>query len=115
MTKGKRLQAFWDEFTDAEKAEIESGYQAARNRYLTLQELRKAHHLTQAALAEKLSIKQENVSTIEQRSDLLLSTLKGYVEAMGGQLELVVQFPDSSPVAIDGFSTLDSEFAQESN
>ncbi|MEO1404185.1 MAG: XRE family transcriptional regulator [Cyanobacteria bacterium J06635_1] len=114
MTKGKRLQAFWDEFTDAEKAEIDNRYSELRARYLTLQELRKAHNLTQESLAAKLNIKQENVSRIEKRSDLLLSTLRGYVEAMGGQLQLVVQFPDSPPITLEGFSTLDTETAQES-
>ena len=113
MTKGTRLQAFWDDFTDAERTEIESDYKALRAQYLTLQELRKAHNLTQEALAAKLNIKQENVSRIEKRSDLLLSTLKGYVEAMGGQLRLVVQFPDSPTIALDGFSTLDAESHQK--
>ena len=109
MTKGVRLQAFWNEFSDAEKAEIETSYQEMKARYLTLQELRKAHNLTQAALAEKLNIKQENVSRLEKRSDLLLSTLKSYVEAMGGQLQLVVKFPDSPPVTLDGFSGIDAD------
>ena len=109
MTKGARLQAFWDDFTDAEKAEIESRYKEMRATYLTLQELRKVHDLTQEALAAKLNIKQENVSRIEKRSDLLLSTLRGYVEAMGGELQLVVQFPDSPPVTLNGFNTLDAQ------
>lgn len=113
MTKGVRLQAFWDDFTDTEKAEIDSLYEEQRARYLTLQELRKAHNLTQEALATKLNIKQENVSRIEKRSDLLLSTLKGYIEAMGGQLQLVVQFPDSPPINLEGFSSLDEEMSQK--
>jgi transcriptional regulator with XRE-family HTH domain len=112
MTKGERAQAFWDDFTEAEKAEIDSRYKEMRARYVTLQELRKAQNLTQEALAAKLNIKQENVSRIEKRSDLLLSTLKSYVEAMGGELQLVVQFPDSPPITLDGFSTLDLEIPQ---
>lgn len=113
MTKGARLQAFWDEFTSTEKAEIESTYQEERAKYLTLQDLRKAQDLTQEALAEKLCIEQENVSQLEKHSDLLLSTLKGYVEAMGGQLQLVVQFPDSPPVAIDRFSPIDMDVPKD--
>lgn len=113
MTKGVKLQAFWDDFTDAEKADIDRRYEEQRARYLTLQELRKAQNLTQEALASKLNIKQENVSRLEKRSDLLLSTLKGYIEAMGGQLQLVVQFPDSPPITLDGFSTLDDERPQK--
>jgi DNA-binding XRE family transcriptional regulator len=112
MTKGNHAQAFWNDFTEAEKAEIDSRYEEMRDRYFTLQALRKAHNLTQEALAAKLNIKQENVSRIEKRSDLLLSTLKGYVEAMGGELQLVVQFPNSPPIVLDGFSTLDTETTQ---
>jgi helix-turn-helix protein len=59
-----------------------------------LRSLRKARHFTQERMAELLHIGQDSVSRIESRSDLLLSTLKSYVEAMGGSLQLVVEFPD---------------------
>ncbi|MEJ2378567.1 MAG: XRE family transcriptional regulator [Pseudolabrys sp.] len=65
---------------------------------LALQHLRKARRLTQRRMAELLGIGQDSVSRIENRSDLLLSTLKSYVEAMGGSLKLVVEFPDSVTV-----------------
>ena len=74
---------------------------------MTLRDLRKARNQTQARIAEKLGINQENVSRIEQRSDLLLSTLSGYVEAMGGKLNLVAEFPDRPPVALTGIAALD--------
>lgn len=72
--------------------------------YLTLQDLRKARELTQERLAERLGISQENVSRLEKRSDLLLSTLSGYVAAMGGRLQLVAKFPDRPPVVLAGLS-----------
>jgi transcriptional regulator with XRE-family HTH domain len=59
-----------------------------------LRSLRKARQLTQERMAELLNIGQDSVSRIENRSDLLLSTLKSYVEAMGGSLRLIVEFPD---------------------
>ncbi len=65
---------------------------------IALQHLRKARRLTQRRMAELLGIGQDSVSRIENRSDLLLSTLKSYVEAMGGSLKLVVEFPDSAAV-----------------
>lgn len=68
----------------------------------TLQELRKAYRMTQSVIAKKLGIGQEGVSRLEQRSDLLLSTLRGYVEAMGGRLSLVAEFPGQSPVVLFG-------------
>lgn len=72
--------------------------------YLTLQDLRKARALTQERLAALLGIKQENVSRLEKRSDLLLSTLSSYVAAMGGRLRLVAEFPDRPPVVLSGLS-----------
>jgi transcriptional regulator with XRE-family HTH domain len=73
---------------------------------LTLRDLRKAHDLTQEHMAQILKIGQDSVSRIEQRSDLLLSTLRNYVAAMGGTLELVARFPDRPSVTIAGLTTL---------
>ena len=70
--------------------------------YLTLQMLRKAKKLTQAQLADVLDIRQATVSNMEKRSDLLLSTLRGYVEALGGKLSLTVEFPDLGVVVLEG-------------
>lgn len=56
--------------------------------------LRQARKQTQVALAERLDIPQNAVSRMERRTDLLLSTMRGYVEALGGKLELRVIFPD---------------------
>ena len=76
---------------------------------MTLRELRKAHNLTQERLAKVLKIGQEQVSRLELRSDLLFSTLRGYVEAMGGKLVLVVEFPDRQPVIVSGIAGLNGE------
>ena len=71
---------------------------------LTLRDVRKARKLTQKKIAKSLRIGQEGVSKIEKRSDLLISTLRSYVEAVGGRLSLVAEFPDREPVALSGFS-----------
>lgn len=76
---------------------------------LTLRDLRKAHKLTQKRMAEALSISQDGVSRIESRSDFLLSTLRAYVEAMGGKLRLVAEFPDRRPVTISGLDSLGTQ------
>ena len=73
----------------------------------SLQELRRAHKLTQRKMAEVLGIGQDSVSRLEQRSDLLISTLRNYVEAMGGTLSLVAEFPDKEPVILTGIASLD--------
>ena len=67
---------------------------------MTLRELRKARKLTQVRIAKTLKINQDSVSRLEKRSDLLLSTLRKTVEAMGGTLSLVAQFPDRRPVVL---------------
>ena len=76
---------------------------------MTLQDLRKARRMTQASVAAELGINQENVSRLERRSDFLLSSLRSYIEAMGGKLQLVAEFPDRQPVSIDGLSDLDDD------
>ncbi len=78
---------------------------------MTLKDLRRARKLTQMLMAESLHIKQENVSRIEQRTDLHISTLRQYVEAMGGSLSLVAQFPDREPVVLTGLSSVEAEAA----
>lgn len=75
----------------------------------TLRDLRRALYLTQERMAELLKIRQDNVSRIEQRTDLLISTLRSYVEAMGGKLHLVAEFPDRPPVQISGFAAMENE------
>jgi DNA-binding XRE family transcriptional regulator len=76
---------------------------------MSLRELRRAHKLTQERIAETLGIGQDQVSRLEQRSDLLISTLRSYVEAMGGRLTLIAEFPDHKPVALSGIAALDSD------
>ena len=71
---------------------------------MTLQELRRARKLTQARMAKSLGISQDQVSRLEKRSDLLLSTLRRSIEALGGSLSLVVQFPDRDPVVLSGIA-----------
>jgi transcriptional regulator with XRE-family HTH domain len=71
---------------------------------MTLQELRQARKLTQVRMAKALGITQEGVSRLERRSDLLLSTLRKAVEAMGGNLSLVAEFPDRAPVLLSGIA-----------
>jgi len=71
---------------------------------MTLRQLRQACKLTQVKVAKSLRIGQEGVSKLEKRSDLLISTLRDYVKAMGGELSLVVEFPDREPVILSGIA-----------
>lgn len=67
----------------------------------TLKDLRLAAQRTQEELAAALGVGQDAISRLEKRSDMLLSTLRHYVEGMGGTLELVARFPNRPPVVIE--------------
>ncbi len=75
---------------------------------MTMRELRKAHQITQVEMAKKLGVKQEQVSRIEKRTDMHISTLKRAIEAMGGQLDLIARFPTGAPVKLTGLAELDA-------
>ena len=70
---------------------------------LPLEQLRSARSLTQTSMAQALGVNQSAVSKIERRTDMYLSTLRSYVEAMGGSLEIRAVFPDGS-VRVDVLS-----------
>jgi DNA-binding XRE family transcriptional regulator len=67
----------------------------------TLKDLRQAMQKTQVDLAVSLHVGQDSISRLEKRSDMLISTLRGYIEAMGGKLEIVARFPNRPPVTIE--------------
>ena len=67
---------------------------------MSLRDLRKARKLTQARVAKRLGITQDSVSQLEKRSDLLLSTLRKTVKAMGGDVRILAEFPDRAPVML---------------
>ena len=71
---------------------------------MSLRELRRARKLTQTHVAKTLGISQDGVSRLEKRSDLLLSTLRRTIEAMGGSLSLVAKFPGRAPVLLSGIA-----------
>jgi transcriptional regulator with XRE-family HTH domain len=76
---------------------------------MSLRDLRRAHKMTQTYVGRALGISQDQVSRIEKRSDLLLSTLRKYVEGMGGSLSLIAEFPDRKPVVLSGIAEVDTE------
>ncbi len=102
----KKLDRILQDLPRERRDKIEGRANELISEYMTLKDLRKARELTQERVAELLKIRQDSVSRIEQRSDLLLSTLRGYVEAMGGELLLIAEFPDRPPVRLTGFAEL---------
>jgi transcriptional regulator with XRE-family HTH domain len=76
------------------RARVEAGAQKLIAEEMALRHLRQARDLTQQRMAKLLHIDQAGISKLESRSDMLLSTLRGYVQAMGGSLRLIAEFPD---------------------
>jgi len=81
----------------------------------TLSQLRNAHRLTQVQLAAILGVSQAQVSRVENQADLYLSTLRSYVQAMGGELELRAVFPNGQAAAITLAELLDPADAETSS
>jgi len=82
------------------RTKIETRAQALIAEEMTLRDLRRAQDLTQERMAELLGVGQDNISRLESRADMLLSTLRSYVAAMGGSLDLIVRFPDRPAVSL---------------
>ena len=70
---------------------------------MPLHELRKAQALSQETLAKALNINQAAVSKMERRTDMYISTLRNYIQAMGGELEIIATFPDGQ-IKIENFA-----------
>lgn len=70
---------------------------------MSLAETRQARGHNQTAVAERLDIAQPNVSQLENQPDTLVSTLENYIEALGGELEIVARFPDGQTIQITQF------------
>ena len=93
-----------NKLSPAQRKRVEARAAELMAEEMTLRELRHARKLTQAKIAKKLGVTQDSVSRLEKRSDLLLSTLRKTVEAMGGSLSLVAEFPDRGPVVLAGIA-----------
>jgi transcriptional regulator with XRE-family HTH domain len=84
----------------AERKKVEDRAAGIIAEEMSLRDLRKARKLTQARLAKTLGITQDSVSRLEKRTDILLSTLRKTVKAMGGDVRIVAEFPDRAPVLL---------------
>ena len=82
------------------KARYDTVLAEINSRQATLRRLREARALTQSTVAELLDMDQSEVSRLERRSDMLLSTLKRFVAATGGEMHIVVTYPDGGPVEL---------------
>ena len=110
----------WDEVTKElrEQPGDEERMAAARARlaeeeatyFRHLHELRRAREMTQVALAKQLNMVQPSVSRLERQADLYVSTLRRYIEALGGRLEIHAVFPDLDyEIRFEDLETIDHD------
>ena len=78
---------------------------------MPLNELRAARKMTQEKLAENLHVRQAAVSKLERRADMYVSTLREFISAMGGELEITARFPEGS-VRINQFEEVEGDVAR---
>lgn len=97
----KTLNEFMNTLPAGERRKIEARAKQLVAEEMSLRDLRKAIGRTQTAVAKRLKVGQDAVSKLEARSDMYISTLRGFVEAMGGELQLIARFPNRPLVRLD--------------
>ena len=102
---------YMQKLSPGRRAKIEARAKELIAEEMTLRELRKARELSQETLAEVLGWRQGDLSKFERRADAYLSTIRRYVEAMGGTLDLVATVPNSQPVRIVNIGDLGEQSA----
>jgi len=107
MVRYKTLDDYMNELPPERRQKIEQEAAILIEQEHNLQELRKARHFSQQVVADNLNVKQAEVSKIERRTDMYVSTLRSFIEAMGGNLEIIARFKDGPPVRITQFAALD--------
>jgi transcriptional regulator with XRE-family HTH domain len=103
----KKFKELTKDFSPERRDRIEA-QKAKLREEMNLAELRQALSLTQNTLAEALGVGQAEISKIENRADVFVSTLRNFLTAMGGELEIRAVFPDHT-VTIKNFSSLVTE------
>jgi predicted transcriptional regulator len=96
----RTLKEVLDALPADERAAIDRRYEELVSEVESLRELRQISELSQAKIAKTLKISQPAVSKIEKQTDMYLSTLRSYVEAMGGELDVIVRLPNRAPVKV---------------
>jgi DNA-binding transcriptional regulator YiaG len=106
MTMARTLADKIQQLPAARRKKVAARAEELMAEEMSLRDLRRAMNLTQVEVAKVLKVGQDTVSRYEQRSDMLLSTLQGYVQAMGGELDLVVTFPNRKSVRLKSLGEL---------
>ena len=98
---GRSLDEVVAALPEARRARVEARAEELRDGVESLSELRRVAGKAQIEIAAALNVKQPSVSKIEKQADMYLSTLRSYVEAIGGELELIVRLPSHAPLRLE--------------
>ena len=104
MSGRHRFSDLRDQLSPESKKAVEAKVAALREE-MSLAELRQARHLTQESLSDTLNVGQAAVAKMEKRTDMYVANLRRFVEAMGGELEVVAKFPEGN-VRINNFADI---------
>ena len=105
---GMNVEEVVAELDPAERRQVEQMSAELIAEEMTLRDFRKARQLTRVSVARELGVTLDGVSQLEQQTDILLSTLRRTVEAMGGRLTLIATFSGGSPVQLSGIAEQDA-------
>ncbi|MGH6870828.1 MAG: XRE family transcriptional regulator [Rhizomicrobium sp.] len=102
------LRKILDELPPKRRAELDRRFEELVNEVESLKELRRLSAKSQARIARSLKISQPAVSKIEKQTDMYLSTLRSYIEAIGGRLDVIVRLPNRKPVRVKSLEEIDA-------
>jgi hypothetical protein len=102
----KSFNTLKNKLSDESKTRIQARVKTALEE-MPLAELRRARKFTQQQIAQSLKIKQASVSKMESQTDMYISTIRRFIEAMGGELEIIAKFPEGS-IIVDNFESLEA-------
>jgi DNA-binding XRE family transcriptional regulator len=102
------LKDVLDALPPKRRAELDRRFKELVNEVESLKELRRLSAKSQAKIAKTLKISQPAVSKIEKQTDMYLSTLRNYVEAIGGELDVIVRLPNRKPVKVRSLEEVDA-------
>lgn len=104
----RTLKEVLDALPTEERAAVDRRFDELTDEIESLRELRRLSAMSQAKIAELLEISQPAVSKIEKQTDMYLSTLRSYVEAIGGELDIIVRLPNRPPVKLKSLEDVTS-------
>jgi transcriptional regulator with XRE-family HTH domain len=111
---GRSLDAVLDALPESRRREIDARYRELVSELESLKALRRDLGISQEKIAEAMGMTQPAVSKVENEADMLVSTLRKYVEALGGELDVIIRLPHREPIRLKSFCDLVEDDSSQS-